>query len=74
MYGKTGKDTWRGFLNHISHFICTNITEKTGKGNNVPTYAVAYSMYLVLYKWWRYYLLKDASSNDQGFLATVCGG
>ena len=44
MYGKTGKDTWRGFLNHISHFICTNITEKTGKGNNVPTYVVAYSI------------------------------
>ena len=41
MYGKTGKDNWRGFFNHISHFICTNITEKTGKGNNVPTYVVA---------------------------------
>ena len=49
MYGKTGKDNWRGFFNHISHFICTNITEKTGKGNNVPTYVFAYSMYLVSY-------------------------
>ena len=47
MYGKTGKDNWRGFFNPISHFICTNITERTGKGNNVPTYVVAYSMYLL---------------------------
>ena len=49
MYGKTGENNWRAFFNPISHFICTNITERTGKGNNVPTYVVAYSMYLVLY-------------------------
>ena len=47
MYGKTGANNWRAFFNPISHFICTNITERTGKGNNVPTYVVAYSMYLL---------------------------
>ena len=45
MYGKTGENNWRAFFNPISHFICTNITERTGKGNNVPTYVVAYSMH-----------------------------
>ena len=49
MYGKTEENNCRAFFNPISHFICTNITERTGKGNNVPTYVVAYSMYLVLY-------------------------
>ena len=47
MFGKTGENNWRAFFNPISHFICTNITERTGKGNNVPTYVVAYSMYLL---------------------------
>ena len=63
MYGKTGENNWRAFFNPISHFICTNITERTGKGNNVPTYVVAYSMYLVLYK-----CIKERNNRVQSLL------